>query len=71
MAAVIDLLEHQKDRLPFTWKLLYETNVIVANGADMKLVEDIAAIENVECIDEQIKKPKLWKIFKNVLVSKK
>lgn len=49
-AAVIALLEKEKERVPITWDTLFVTNQIIVNGADLKLVEDIAAIENVASV---------------------
>lgn len=46
-AAVVALLEKEKGRTSITWETLFMTNQIIVNGADLKLVEDIAAVENV------------------------
>lgn len=50
-AAVIRLLEAEKNRVPITWDSLWISNQIVVNGADLKLVNDIAAVENVAKIE--------------------
>lgn len=50
-ASVIQLLEKTKERIPVTWETLWISNQIVVNGADLKLVNDIAAIENVSKIE--------------------
>lgn len=50
-AAVIKLLEKEKERIPVTWELLWISNQLVVNGADQKLVNDIAAIDNVSKIE--------------------
>lgn len=49
-AAVVALLEKEKERASVTWETLFMTNQIIVNGADLKLVEDIAAIENVASV---------------------
>lgn len=49
-AAVIALLEKEKERTSITWEALLMTNQVVVNGADLKLVEDVAAIENVATV---------------------
>lgn len=55
-AKLIALLEKERDRIPFTWKSMFLTsirmNMVVVTGADLKLVENIAAIENVAYIEE-------------------
>jgi len=50
-AAVISLLETEKNRIPITWESLWISNQIVVNGADLKLANDIAAVENVAKIE--------------------
>lgn len=50
-AAVIRLLETEKNRIPITWESLWISNQIVVNGADLKLVNDIAAVQNVAKIE--------------------
>lgn len=50
-AAVIALLETEKERIPITWETLLMTNQVIVNGADLKLAEDIAAIENVASVE--------------------
>lgn len=49
-AAVISILEAQKSRLSVTWEVLIPDQTIV-NDADLKLVNDIAALENVAKIE--------------------
>ncbi|KAG4067522.1 hypothetical protein HA402_005294 [Bradysia odoriphaga] len=49
-AAVIALLEKEKDRVSITWETMFMVNQIIVNGADLKLAEGIAAIENVASI---------------------
>lgn len=49
-APVIALLEKEKDRVSITWETLIMTNQVIVNGADLKLVEDVAAIENVASV---------------------
>lgn len=46
-AEVVSLLEKEKGRISYTWETLFMVNQIIVNGADQKLAEDIAAIENV------------------------
>ncbi|KAJ6633769.1 hypothetical protein Bhyg_15923 [Pseudolycoriella hygida] len=75
MAAVIDILEEQKNRISFTWKLLYESNMINVRGADVTLIENIATVENVENVDKNEsnhvdgnpRKSKIWNSFKSLL----
>lgn len=50
-ASVIRLLETEKTRIPITWDSLWISNQIVVNGADLKLANDIAAVENVAKIE--------------------
>lgn len=50
-AAVVQLLETEKSRIPITWESLWISNQIVVNGADLKLVNDIAAVANVSKIE--------------------
>lgn len=50
-AAVIQLLETEKSRIPITYESLWISNQIVVNGADLKLVNDIAGVENVAKIE--------------------
>lgn len=50
-AAVIAVLEKDKERASITWEAMFMTNQIIVNGADLKLVEDIAAIENVASVE--------------------
>lgn len=50
-AAVIELLQKEKERIPITWETLIMVNQVIVNGADLKLVEDIAAIENVATVE--------------------
>lgn len=77
MSAVIDLLENNTKRLNLTWKLMVITNMISVNGVDSKLVEEIAAVENVAYVEEagavktSGKEPKIWKKLKSVWKSKK
>lgn len=49
-AAVVALLEKEKERVSYTWETLSMVNQIIVNGADLKLAEDIAAVENVGSI---------------------
>lgn len=49
-ATVLRLLETQRDRLSVTWESLWPDQTIV-NGADLKLANDIAALENVAKIE--------------------
>lgn len=49
-AEVVALLEKEKERISVTWETLFMTNQIIVSGADLKLVEDIAAIENVASV---------------------
>lgn len=55
-AELIALLEKEKDRIPFTWQSMFLTsirmNMIIVTGADLELVENIAAIENVAYVEE-------------------
>jgi len=48
---VVKLLEKEKDRISFTWESLWINNQIIVNGADLQLVNDIAAIDNVAKIE--------------------
>lgn len=74
-APIVELLEKEKGRLAFTWTLLPEKSRIIVKGADLKLVEDIATIENATFIDEdqvvQGKVPKIWKRLKSIMKPKK
>lgn len=49
-ATVLQLLETQKNRISITWESLWPNHTIV-NGADLKLVNDIAALINVAQIE--------------------
>lgn len=51
-ATVISLLETQKNRPSGTWEVLWPDQTLV-NDADLKLVNDIAALENVAKIEEE------------------
>ncbi len=70
VAEVIDILYNQKGRLKITLTLMCETNKILVNGADLKLVNSIAAVEHVVNIDgeesAEKKKRKIWKRFKSI-----
>jgi len=50
-ASVINVLEKAKERIPFTYESLWITNQIIVSGADLQLVNDIAAIANVAKIE--------------------
>jgi len=49
-ATVLRLLESEKSRISVTWESLWPDQTIV-NGADLKLTNDIAALENVAKIE--------------------
>ncbi|KAJ6641317.1 hypothetical protein Bhyg_06253 [Pseudolycoriella hygida] len=53
---VIAYLETAKERIPITWNPMYLTsvrmNVIVLNGADLRLVEELASMDKVTHIEE-------------------
>ncbi|KAG4070108.1 hypothetical protein HA402_013351 [Bradysia odoriphaga] len=49
-ATVLNLLESAKSRLSVTWESLWPDQTIV-NGADLKLANDIAALDNVAKIE--------------------
>ncbi|KAJ6641315.1 hypothetical protein Bhyg_06251 [Pseudolycoriella hygida] len=71
MAEAVQILEKENGRLPFSWEALYEINMIFVSGAYLKLIESIAAIDNVAYIEEdEIRqvpecKPKFWSRFKS------
>lgn len=49
-ATVLGLLETEKNRITITWESLIPDQTLV-NGADLKLANDIAALENVAKIE--------------------
>lgn len=73
MAAVVDILESHKDRLLLSWKL-NESNMTV-HGADLKLTEEIAAVECVALVQKdhvnRTKAGSAWKTLKSFWESKK
>lgn len=51
-APVIRLLEKEKTRIPsISWESLWINNQIIVNGADLQLVNDIAALDSVSKIE--------------------
>lgn len=48
---VVELLEKEKERIPVTWNSLWISNQIIVSGADLQLVEAIAAVGNVAKIE--------------------
>lgn len=77
LAAVVEFLEKEKIRLFFTWKRMSESStiIIIVNGADRKLVEDIAAIDFVDNVDEykvvEVKSLKPWNRLKSMFNRRK